>query len=272
MSIDKKTVLITGSCGGLGRAAALEFAAAGWTVYAADVKAFEDGGEDIVPVLMDVTSEESIRSAAETIPGLDLIIHLAGVYTMDSFIEIPPETLEKMLAVNLMGVYRVNRAFFPKLRENKGGILVVASELAPLDPLPFNGVYSMTKRALDGYAHSLALELDLIGTRVCTVYPGAYGDGMTRAAIRSMELMSAGSKLYPEIADRFRRIVLKEIGSKKPPEALAKRLVRLAAGRKLPFRVFMNNSPKLRLFSALPMRLQAFCLRLLLKGKKDRAA
>ena len=221
---------------------------------------------------MDVTDDESVAKAARLIaascPGLDAVLHMAGRYTMDSFIEIAPETLENMLSVNLMGVYRVDREFLPLLRQAGGRIIITASELAPLDPLPFNGVYSMTKRALDGYAHSLALELDLIGTKVITLYPGAYGDGMTKAAVKSMERMSEESKLYPDIADRFRRIVMNETGGAKPPEALAKKIVRIAQKRRPRFRYFMNNSVKLKLFSALPMGAQAAALRLLLKGKR----
>lgn len=259
-----KTVLITGACGSLGRAAAFAFAKAGWAVYAADKIEF-DGGDGITPVVMDVTYNASVQAAASSIGGVDLILHLAGIYTMDSFIEIPPEKLEGIMNVNLLGAYRVNRAFLPGLLERNGRIIIVASELAPLDPLPFNGIYTVSKRALDGYAHSLALELDLIGVRVTTVYPGAYGDGMTRAAIRSMERMSESSALYPDIAERFRKIVLSEIGSKKAPEEFAGKLVRLAERKRPPFRVFMNNSVKLKIFSSLPMGMQAAILRALLK-------
>lgn len=266
-----KTILITGAGGSLGRAAALEFASAGWRVFAADIVETAWESERIAGVNMDVTDEQSVVKAAELIaascPGLDAILHMAGRYTMDSFVEIAPETLENMLEVNLMGVYRVDREFLPLLRQAGGRIIITASELAPLDPLPFNGIYSMTKRALDGYCHSLALELDLIGTKVITLYPGAYGDGMTTAAVKSMERMSKCSKLYPDIADRFRRIVMNETGGAKPPEALAKKIVRIAEKRRPRFRYFMNNSLKLKLFSALPMGAQAKALRLLLKGK-----
>jgi NAD(P)-dependent dehydrogenase (short-subunit alcohol dehydrogenase family) len=265
----RKTILITGASGVLGQAAVNGFAAAGWRVFAADIEAADALPEGASPLVMDVTDDESVSRAAELIGseacGLDALLHMAGIYTMDSFIEIPPETLSEMLEVNLMGVYRVNRAFLPLIRKNGGRIIITASELAPLDPLPFNGIYSLTKRALDSYAHSLALELDLLGVRVVTLYPGAYGEGMTRAAVRSMERMSGSSKLYPDIADRFRRIVMKETGGAKPPEKLAKRILRIAEKRRPKFRYRMNNSVKLRLFSALPMGLQATALRLLLK-------
>lgn len=268
---EKKAILITGACGGLGAAAVTEFAKSGYLVYAADIseRAAEEG---VVPLQMDVTGEESVREAAEKVAekGVPLcaVIHLAGLYTMDSFIEISPETLEKMLAVNLMGVYRVNREFLPLIRNSGGRIVIVASELAPLDPLPFNGIYTVTKRALDGYAHSLALELDLLGTRVVTVYPGAFGDGMPRAALASMERMSEKSRLYPDIAKRFSRIVAAETGSAKDPAILAKKLRRITEKRRPRFKYFINDSLKLKLFSALPMGAQAFLLRLLLKGKK----
>ena len=266
----EKRILITGACGSLGRAAALEFVSAGWRVFAADIRECDlTAGAEFVE--MDVADESSVALAAKKVEseagGLDVLLHMAGLYTMDSFIEIPPETLSNMLEVNLMGVYRVNRAFLPLIRNSGGRIIITASELAPLDPLPFNGVYSMTKRALDSYAHSLALELDLIGIKVITLYPGAYGDGMTKAAVRSMERMSEASKLYPEIADRFRRIVMNETGGAKPPERLAKRIRSISEKRRPRFRYFMNNSFKLKLFSALPMGLQAWALRLLLKGK-----
>lgn len=268
---DNGSILITGASGSLGREAAAAFARAGWRVYAAD------RAEPPKPIpgaeyfFCDVTSDESVRRAAEYLEGkgarLDCVLHMAGLYTMDSFIEIPPETLEKMLAVNLMGVYRVNRAVLPLLNKN-GRVIITASELALLDPLPFNGIYSMTKRALEAYAHSLALELDLIGVRVVTLYPGAYGDGMTKGALRAMDRMRDSTRLYPEVTERFRRIVMRETGAAKPPEALAKRILRIARKRRPRFKYRMNNSIKLRLFSALPMGAQAFFLRLLLKKRR----
>ncbi|MBO4563035.1 MAG: SDR family NAD(P)-dependent oxidoreductase [Clostridia bacterium] len=266
-----KNILITGACGGLGRAAVREFADCGYRVFAADTSPFEGGGERVFPVVMDVTSNASVESAARLIEkeagSLDCVIHLAGVYTMDSFVEIPEEELSGMLDVNLMGVYRVDRAFLPLLRKAGGRIIIVASELAPLDPLPFNGIYSMTKTALSSYAHSLALELGLIGIKVITFYPGAFGDGMTKGAVRAMDRMREKTELYPDITERFRKIVLSQTGGAKDPALLAAKLRRAAEKKRPRFRYYVNNSMKLRLFSALPDRVQAAALALLLKRK-----
>lgn len=273
MKAIEKTILITGASGALGRAAAGAFSSVGWRVFALDITPPQ--GLEPSPVRFveaDVTSEESVRAAFEAVSrecgGLDALLHMAGLYLMDPFSEIPAEKLSRIIAVNIEGVARVNRVFLPLVQKGGGRIIITASELAPLDPLPFNGIYSMTKRALDSYAHSLALELDLIGIRVVTLYPGAYGEGMTRASVREMERMSRESKLFPDIAERFRSIVLRETGGAKPPEELAKRILRIAEKPRPRFKYHMNNSLKLRLFSALPMGAQALALRLLLKKRK----
>lgn len=267
---NKRYVLITGAAGGMGAACVRELARRGFEVVASD---FSAGGipDCALPLTMDVTSEASVADALERISAITgslyAIVHLAGVYTMDSFVEIEESQLNNMLQVNLMGVYRVNKAFLPLVRSGGGRIVIVTSELAPLDPLPFNGIYSMTKTALDSYAHSLALELDLIGVRVVTLRPGAFGDGMPKASLRAMERMQASSKLFSGNAERFRKVMMGEIGSSRDPEEFARWLVKILQKKKPAFEYAVNNSVKLKLFSALPTSLQAFALRLLLKGK-----
>ena len=190
---------------------------------------------------------------------------------MDSFVEIPEAELEKMLQVNLMGVYRVNKAFLPFLQKRLASgqapaprILIVTSELAAFAPLPFNGIYGMTKTALDSYSCSLAMELELLGIRVVTLRPGAFGEGMPRASVKEMERMSAASRLYPEVAAKFRSIVLSETGSAKDPALFACRVVKLLEKKRPAFVYRQNNSIKLKLFSLLPVGLRAALLKKLL--------
>lgn len=269
METENKNILITGAGGALGRACAEAFVKSGWRVFAADLAAPNIPGAE--PLRMDVTSEESVASAAKLVlrsGGLDALLHMAGLFTMDALAEAEPDLLPRMANVNLLGVHRVDRAMLAPLMRRGGRIIITASELAVLDPLPFNGLYSITKRALDAYAHSLSLELDLIGVRVVTLYPGAYGGGMTRASLEAVDRLREKTALYKDIAGRFRRIMEGETGTAKPADALAEKVVRIAERPRPRFRYFMNNSAKLRLFSALPMGVQAFCLRLLLTGGK----
>jgi NAD(P)-dependent dehydrogenase (short-subunit alcohol dehydrogenase family) len=89
-----KNVLITGAGGGMGRAAVDKFSAEGWRVFALD-KRLCDGGENIIPIEADVTDEESVKRAFisvwEHTDSLDAIVHFAGIYMLDSLVEMSDE-------------------------------------------------------------------------------------------------------------------------------------------------------------------------------------
>ncbi|MBQ1213331.1 MAG: SDR family oxidoreductase, partial [Clostridia bacterium] len=86
-----KSILVTGACGGMGSAAVRLLSAEGYRVFALDVRPC-DAAENVVPVICDVTDADSVCSAYETVKKhtdkLDAIVHYAGVYMLDSFVEI----------------------------------------------------------------------------------------------------------------------------------------------------------------------------------------
>ena len=163
-------ILVTGAAGGMGNAICRRLRDEGCTVYGIDRKA-EDG---VFPC--NVTSEVSVTEAFAKIRAvtdhLDAIVHTAGIYDLDSLLEMDEARFSRILEVNLAGVYRVNKAFLPLLGAGSR-ILITTSELAPLDPLPFTGVYAMTKAALEKYAFSLRMELRLLDISVSVLRPGA---------------------------------------------------------------------------------------------------
>ena len=79
--------------------------------------------------------------------------------------------------VNVFGAYRINKTFLPLLKKGSR-IVITTSELAPLDPLPFTGVYAITKSALEKYAYSLRMELQLLDIDVVVLRPGAVKTSM----------------------------------------------------------------------------------------------
>ena len=170
-----KTILITGAAGGMGCASVSLFQKQGWRVFALDRVAIEEK-ENITPIVADLTDEESVKNAFEMVSKmtdkLDAIIHFAGVYMLDSLIEMPTEAYDRIFDINVRGVYLVNKYFLPPLSE-ESRIVITTSELAPLDPLPFTGIYAITKAALDKYAYSLAMELQLRGIKVSVLRAGA---------------------------------------------------------------------------------------------------
>ena len=147
-----KDVLITGAFGGMGKAAVKLMRERGYRVFALDRRSIS-AEENIIPIEADVTNEESILSAFEKVKektdSLYAIIHFAGIYMLDSLVEMSSADFEKIFKINLGGVYLVNKTFLPLL-ETGSRILITTSELAPLDPLPFTGIYAVTKGYLNG--------------------------------------------------------------------------------------------------------------------------
>lgn len=260
-------ILITGGAGGLGWQTAQHFAAQGDTVYCCDLRTREGAHKNIRQLPLDLTDAASVQAMAAAVAAqtghLDALIHLAGMYAMDSLVEIPEEELLRAFAVNFLGVYRVNKALLPLLRP-KGRILIVTSELAWQKPLPFNGLYSLTKTTLDCYAHSLRLELALLDIPVIVFRPGAFQTNLLDAADASMRRLCERTQLYSVGAAKFRAIMDKETGGAQSPDKLARALFAAATCRRPKYIYKIHTSFRLRLYSLLPTRLQVWGIRRLL--------
>ena len=156
-----KHVLITGAYGGMGYKTVQALAGQGFRVFAMD-KNVKEPEKNVIPLQADVTDLESVKKAYEQVQAqtdeLFAIVHFAGVYMLDSLIEMQGEDFERIFKINLFGAFHVNKTFMPLLKKGSK-ILMTTSELAPLDPLPFTGIYAITKSALDKYAYSLKMEL-----------------------------------------------------------------------------------------------------------------
>ncbi len=263
-----KQILLTGASGGLGSAVASYLAQHGCRVYACDIHKPQVSHKNIIPLLMDVRSSKSVDDAFNAVSAqterLDALINMAGIYVMDSFVEISEERLQSVLDVNLMGVYRVNKAFLPLVR-NGGRIIITTSELDGQKPLPFNGIYSMSKTALGSYADALRLELQFIDIPVIVVRPGAFRTRLLEASHNEMSKMCAESRLYQTNANKLRAIMNSRMKSAKNPEALAKVFYRAVTARKPHLLYTKNAGFGLKLYSMLPRRIGALAVRLLLK-------
>ncbi len=263
----KRSILITGAYGGMGRAAALKLKSMGFHIFALDRKVGEreDG---ITPIAADVTDEESVKAAfsevLEQTHELFAIIHFAGIYMLDSLVEIDSAEFEKIFKINLFGAYIVNKTFLPMLK-NGARILITTSELAPLDPLPFTGIYAVTKSALEGYAYSLAMELQLLGIKVSVLRAGAVSTGMLGVSTDALDRFCEKTELYTCNADRFKRIVNGVEARNIEPEKIAKKTAKILKKRRPRFAYSINRNPLLLLLNALPKRLQLWVIKRVLK-------
>lgn len=263
-----KKVLVTGATGGMGAAICRLLIKKGYKVYGIDYRECQkiDGLEFYA---CDVTDTDAIEDVFEKIKddtkSLDAIVHTAGVYDLDSLVEMDEKRFKRIFDINVFGVYRINKAFMPLL--SKGSrIIITSSELAPLDPLPFTGIYGITKTTLEKYAFSLRMETNLLEIPVSIIRPGAVNTGLLNVSTDALDKFVENTKLYKCNATRFKGIV-DSVESKHVPAEVIGEIVLKALTDKTPKYIYnVNRNPLLRLLNALPQKMQVFAIGLILKS------
>ena len=129
---------------------------------------------------------------------------------------------------------------------------MLTSELAVRDPLPFTGLYGITKTALDRYAYSLRMELQLLGISVSVLRAGAVDTGMIAASTRALDSFCHHTKHYAVNAGRFREIVDNVEARRIPPEKIARKLYGIFSRKKPKFAYAINRNPLLIMLDMLP--------------------
>jgi NAD(P)-dependent dehydrogenase (short-subunit alcohol dehydrogenase family) len=178
-----KTIVITGTSTGIGKACALYLDKMGFKVYAgvrkqADGDNLKKGDSDrLVPIILDVTDENSISKAAgiiekETGGNLFGLINNAGIGRGGALEVTPVAEIRKLMAVNVIGLMAVTQAFIPMLRKGKGRIINIGSTSSLL-AFPGASAYSASKFAVRAITDSLRVELKPFGMSVILVAPGA---------------------------------------------------------------------------------------------------
>lgn len=263
--MDKPSVLITGSASGIGLAAAARFAKLGYTVYGIDLTV--DALGNFRCFSADITDCNELLSVKSKLSSegvkFRVILNAAGRHMMASLVESDISKMKDVIDVNLIGTMYVNRIFHDMLEDN-GRIIIVTSEVASLDPMPFNGLYNVSKTALDTYAQALRQELNLIGQKVITIRPGAVETPLSRASVAEASRLAENTVLYTRQAKGFAVLTEKFKGTPISPECLAAVICKAAASPRPRLIYSKHRNPMLILLSLLPKRLQCLAVRLLL--------
>jgi len=199
---DKKTIFITGSSSGLGRAAAKLFSTRGWNVIATMrnlKKAPElDNLDGVMKYSLDVTQPEQVKAAAEEFgAGVDVVLNNAGYGLAGPLEALSDEQILREFDTNLMGTVRTTRAFLPYFREKRAGLFINTVSIGGIIALPFNSSYIATKWATEGWSEAMSFELAPFGIGVKTLLPG----GMNTDFFGSMEIVQHPA--YEENAERI---------------------------------------------------------------------
>ena len=178
MSIANKTVLITGTNRGIGKALVDEALRRGAKkVYAGTRSPVQHPDKRVTPLTLDVTSVSQIQRAVDEVDTLDVLINNAGVAIYDDLSNL--EVIEKHLAVNFLGLLKVTQAFLSLLKRSKGAIVNNLS-MAALAPLPVIPSYSISKAAALNMTQSLRALLVADGVTVHAVVLGPIDTDMNR--------------------------------------------------------------------------------------------
>jgi 3-oxoacyl-[acyl-carrier protein] reductase len=217
--------IVTGSAGGIGEAAARAIAQRGARVAVADLRAdaaeaaaqrLRTEGFTAEPVAVDVGDQASVNAMVETVLGrwgrIDILVNNAGIESSKPFLDIGLEEYERVMRVNLTGVWLCCRAVVPVMQRQRAGSILNVSSVAGQrgGGLLGTAAYSTSKGAVIALTKALAREFARSGIRVNAVAPSLT---MTDLARRQLE------KLDPSTLDRV--IAMTPLGRVAQPQEIA---------------------------------------------------
>jgi NAD(P)-dependent dehydrogenase (short-subunit alcohol dehydrogenase family) len=247
LSRPQAAVVVTGASSGIGRACAFALDKAGYRVFAT-VRQEKDAAslrqaasERLVPVLMDVTDEGSVTSAAAAVAqavgeaGLAGLVNNAGVAVPGPIELIPLEDLRRQFEINVFGVVRVTQACLPLVRKARGRIINIGSVGGQIT-IPFGGALCASKYAVEAINDALRMELYPWGIHVVLVAPAGI---VTPAVDRLLQDGDAAIQRFsPQGRQRyeesFRSFLTAAVGREKkgsPPEVVARAVLTALTAR-----------------------------------------
>lgn len=176
-----KTVLITGSSTGIGRATAEYFQNQGWKVAATMRTPAKESKlnklENVLCPALDVTKSSTIQSAIdETMKAfgcIDALVNNAGYGLLGPFEGATDEQIRRQFDTNVFGLMAVTRALLPHFRQRKQGVVINVASMGGRLTFPLYSLYHGTKWAVEGFSESLRFELEPFNVQVKIVEPGA---------------------------------------------------------------------------------------------------
>jgi NAD(P)-dependent dehydrogenase (short-subunit alcohol dehydrogenase family) len=245
-----KTVLITGTSTGIGLAAAVGAARAGWDVVAtmrdpgkagrllAEAGAVGVGGRIHVERL-DVTDASSIRSAVARVTaahgGLDAVVNNAGAGIVGTIEVSGMDPVRAAMEVNYFGVVEVTRATMPHLRASQGRLVTVTS-VGGVVGQPFNEAYCAAKFAVEGFMEALASVAATVGVRVSVVEPGAVASEFVASQRLDIPALVAEAGPYGPALQSYIDRARQSFGNAQSAEEAAATVVEVLQAENPPFR------------------------------------
>jgi NAD(P)-dependent dehydrogenase (short-subunit alcohol dehydrogenase family) len=225
----KKIVLITGISSGFGKQMAYLLAKQGHSVYGTIRN--ESESSDLVNVLkMDLTDNESIKKAVETVAGkegrIDVLINNAGMHTGGPIETSPEKNIRLQMDTNFIGTVNLTKEVLPVMRNQGGGTIINFSSIGGLMGLPFQGFYSAAKFAIEGFSEALRMEVRKFNIKIVVINPGDFHTSNT-ANRRNFLAHSGPSDPYREQFEKSLSVIETDETNGWDPVILARKLVKI---------------------------------------------
>lgn len=250
----KKTVLITGSSSGIGRAAAFYFQKMGWNV-AATMRSPEHETElkllaNVKLYTLDVTSEDSIAKAIAAVKTefgrIDVLVNNAGFAALGIFEAANNKEVQRQFDTNVFGLMSMSKAIIAHYREQGGGTIINVSSIAGRMAFPLYSLYHATKWAVDGFSESLQYELEPFNIRVRIVEPGLI---KTDFYGRSQLLLSMNDvPQYQQLLDKGEQTIAAFSRKGSHPDVVAKAIYKAAISKSKKLRYPVAGGASLFIF------------------------
>ena len=271
-----KTVLVVGASSGIGRTCALHLARCGHRVFGTTRQPTSDveatlrqeltSSDGLEIVMMDVDGETSViagvHEVSERAGRIDAVVNCAGFGIGGSIEDTDDDEAKAIFETNLFGTLRVCRAVLPIMRRQGSGTIINISSIGGRIALPFQGLYSATKFAVEGLTESLRMEVHRFGIRVVLVEPGDFSTGFTdsRRPVRGV----SENETYADAYRSALAVVEKDERGGASPEAVARLVARILSARSPRVRYTVGpvfQRVAVRLKSILPSKLFSWGLR-----------
>lgn len=228
-------VLITGASSGIGRSIAEQSLQDGHTVYGGG-RSFSGEEKDpngLIPLHMDVTMDESVQTAIDTILSregkIDCLINCAGIGLAGPLEETPIDEAKSVFETNLFGTLRTTQTVLPSMRANGYGKIINIGSIGGQIPLPFRGIYGSSKSALEALSHSLSMEVRPFGIDIYSIHPGDFSTNINK---NRRVLLSSESSPYKNFSYKARKVIEKEVDKGSDPAIIAELVQKILEGKK----------------------------------------
>ena len=261
----KKVILITGASSGFGKISAEYLAQKGYIVYGTSRNPKEERIGNIRMLKMDVTDTTSVEAAVSTLLSeqqqIDVLINNAGMGICGALELATAEEINLQMGTNFMGTVNVCNAVIPHMRNAGGGKIINISSIGGVLGLPFQGYYSASKFAVEGYSETLSLEMRPFNIKVCLIEPGDFATNFTDS--RKISQSTEDSPFYAATFQRTLNIIEHEERNGGNPILIAKAIHRIVKKKHPKFRYKVGGLLQIvfaQLKSFLPNRFYQYLL------------